>query len=138
MGLAPRLSVSALPAKIPSGSKQAAKTPSFRSDGFHTSLTMVASALFRILRETPFERSSPPDLIVFFQVHARVQTRHLLGITVEHQRLTLGEFADTPFAGLAPARVRDVRVDVGVEPVLVRSGPLPGADGLLLDEAHLD
>src|SRR5256885_9469831 len=40
-------------------------------------------------------------------------------------------------AGLTPARMIDLRVDVGVEPVLLRSRDIPGGVGLSRTEADL-
>ena len=50
-----------------------------------------------------------------------IQLRDLFGIAIEHERLAALEFADAPLAGLGPARMIDLRVDIGVETVFVRA-----------------
>src|SRR5215204_3488853 len=55
---------------------------------------------------------------VFLQVHARIQAGDLVGVAVEGQRGPPTEVADATLGGLAPARVVDGGVDVGVEAVL--------------------
>src|SRR5688572_1200125 len=72
------------------------------------------------------------------EVHSRVERGDLVSVAVEHQRLTLEELADAAFASLAPSRVIDLRVHVGVEAVLVGSGDAPGSLGLVFPEADLD
>src|SRR5262245_15280791 len=69
------------------------------------------------------------------QVHARVERGHLVGVAVEHERLAAAELADAPLGGLAPARVIDRRIDVGVEAVLARLGLVPGGIVLLAHKA---
>jgi hypothetical protein len=53
------------------------------------------------------------------------------------RRAILEEPGKANFFRLAPARMIDRRVDVGVEPVLRRHGELPRTDGLLLDHSDL-
>ena len=54
------------------------------------------------------------------QVHAGIEPGDLLGVAVEHQRRAPAGLADALLGGLAPARMVHLRVDVGVEAVLVR------------------
>src|SRR5438270_11623402 len=53
-------------------------------------------------------------LIVLFEVHAGVEAGHLLFVAVEHQGGAAAQFAEPSLTGLAPTRMVDVRVDVGV------------------------
>ncbi len=68
-----------------------------------------------------------------------VEARHLLAVAVERQRRpALGQqsaLADAPFGRLAPARMIDLRVDVGIEAVLAGVLLLPGDRRLLVGEA---
>src|SRR6185437_2288056 len=78
--------------------------------------------------------------VVAVQIHAAVQARHL-GVAVEHQgRLALLEEActDDPLGGLAPARMRYIGIDVGVEAVLVRRHDVPRVRRLSACEFDLD
>src|SRR5262249_37885712 len=77
-------------------------------------------------------------LEVLSQIHARVETGHLIAVTVEGKRLAAAKLADPALGGLAPARVIHVRIDVGVETVLVRRGEVPAGVRLLLHEPDLD
>src|SRR5215218_5151090 len=72
IGLAPRLFVSAFHPSIPNGSRQTAKAPTCRSDGFHAAFFIIASLLE-----------------VLLQIHAGIQTRHLVSVAVEQQRFAL-------------------------------------------------
>src|SRR4029077_2182611 len=65
-------------------------------------------------------------LIVLPQIHAAVQAGHLIPVAVEQHRLSHEELADTPLLSLAPARVIDGRIHVGVKAVFVRGLLLPG------------
>src|ERR1051326_1327969 len=72
------------------------------------------------------------------EIHAGVERRDLVAVAVEHLRLVALEEARQPLLGrLAPARMVDRRVHVGVEPVLVRRLQLPGVHRLFLDEPDL-
>src|SRR5687767_15084679 len=102
MGLAPRLRMSAFTARMPSGTRQAAKTPAFRKTIFRASVRIVMSTLE-----------------IFLEIHARIEAGHLLTIPIEHQGLALRKFADASFAGLTPARVGYLRIDIGVEPIFM-------------------
>src|SRR5688572_10748497 len=78
------------------------------------------------------------------QVEAGVHAGHLVGIAVEQaRRNALGEelaggAGDAPLGLLAPARMVDVRVDVGEEAVLAGLEFVPGGLGHLLDEIDGD
>src|ERR1051325_431688 len=76
-------------------------------------------------------------LKVFPQVHALIQRRDLVAVAIKRKRFALQEFSDAPLGRLAPARVIDLGVDVGIEAVLRRSGLHPGRGRRLLDEANL-
>src|SRR6185436_13219694 len=56
---------------------------------------------------------------------------HLIAVTVEHQRFPLAEFADATLFRLAPARMIDRWIYIGVEPVFVRRRQFPGDFWLL-------
>src|SRR5690606_2606504 len=80
-------------------------------------------------------------LIVFSKIQAGVQGCDLLAIAVERQGFhARGEeaVADAAFRGLAPARMRDVRVDVGVKTVFVGRDLGPAGDGHVFDQPDLD
>src|SRR5512133_3528359 len=70
---------------------------------------------------------TPPRLrsVVPPQVHARVERCDLISVTVEHQGRAAQELADAAFLGLAPARMVNRRVHVGVEAVLVGRRVVP-------------
>src|SRR5690606_2365638 len=72
------------------------------------------------------------------QVHALVEVSDQVAVAVEHQGVTAPELAYAPLGGLTPARVVDVGVHVGVEPVLVRRVDVPGRRRLLGSERDLD
>src|SRR5689334_4862353 len=78
-------------------------------------------------------------LVVGLEIEAGVEACHLLAVAVEHQRRSplheQSALADAALGGLAPARVVDVWIDVGIKAVLARVLHVPGAGGLLLGEA---
>src|SRR6266478_6200115 len=76
-------------------------------------------------------------LEVLFQVHAGVEACHLV-VSIEHQGWAFEEFAQAAFLGLAPARVIDIRIHVGIETVFAGSGLLPGVQGLVAGKADAD
>src|SRR5262245_7777737 len=76
--------------------------------------------------------------IVLFQIHSLVQARDLLAVAVEHESLAAEEFADAPLGRLAPSRVINFRVDVGVKAVLLGLHRVPSGRRLLLHKAELD
>src|SRR5437667_6816102 len=76
--------------------------------------------------------------VVFLQVHPVVQARNFVAIAVEGQGLALEELAQAPLSRLAPARMVDGRIYVGVEAVLVGVGQAPGGWRLLFRELDLD
>src|SRR4051794_17950356 len=82
---------------------------------------------------------SPQPSVVLLQVHARVQLPNLGLVAVEHQGLALlGEkaiLADAPLGRLAPTRVIDFRVHVGIKAVFVGSSLVPGSLGFAIGEA---
>src|SRR5688572_30078326 len=66
--------------------------------------------------------------VVLLQVHAFVQRRHFLFVAVEHQgRHARAEHAgaDLSFASLAPARMVDTGIHIGVEAVFMRRRDIP-------------
>ena len=80
-------------------------------------------------------------LVVLFEVHAGVHAGYLVAVAVEHQGGDgAGEEAgvDAAFAGLGPAGVVVVGVDVEVEAVLHAVGVVPGGGGLLVGEVETD
>src|SRR5579871_5086640 len=74
-------------------------------------------------------------LVILAKIHARVQSGHLIAVAVEFYGGSHGELGDAPLLGLAPARVIDFRVHVGIKSVLVRSGQVPGGRRLFLNQA---
>src|SRR6185437_2210485 len=75
---------------------------------------------------------------VLAQVHALIQVCQLFGISIEHQcglSLMKERCTDATLARLAPARMRHVRVDVRVKPILLGSGLAPRRPRLLLGKA---
>src|SRR5262245_18596707 len=77
-------------------------------------------------------------LIILLLIHSPVEVRDLFAVTVEHQSLSPEEFTDAPFRGLAPARMVDFRVHIGIETVFLRLHHIPRRRRLFLDEADLD
>src|SRR5882672_7657426 len=70
-------------------------------------------------------------LVVLREIEAGVQARDLIGVAVEHQRRCSSReqtAAELPFAGLAPARVIDLRIHVRVEPVFLRRRHVPARE----------
>ena len=63
---------------------------------------------------------------ILLEIHSSVEGRDLISIAVEHQSRPLEEFAYAAFFGLAPARMIDIGVHIGVETILVRRGFRPG------------
>src|SRR6186997_816833 len=63
--------------------------------------------------------------VIRSQVHAGVQAGDLVAVAVEHQRLPLAKFAQPALGLLRPTRVIDVRIHVGVEPILAGVGLVP-------------
>src|SRR5471032_1380246 len=84
---------------------------------------------------------SPQRLEVLLQIHAGVQRRHIV-VAVEHQRLALAVqeavLAYAALGSLRPARVNDVRIDVGIKAVFARRRQVPRGARLVLDEADFD
>src|SRR6185295_6755743 len=81
-------------------------------------------------------------LVVGLEVEPGIEACHLLAVAVEHQRWPplheQSALADTALGGLAPARMVDVGIDVGIKPILARVLQVPGAGRLLLGEADSD
>src|SRR5690606_1672573 len=75
--------------------------------------------------------------IVPAQVHPAVQRRDLICVAIEHQGGSLEEIANAPLARLAPARMIDLGIHVGVEAVLARQDAIPGRTRHLAGEADL-
>src|SRR5690606_33569050 len=81
--------------------------------------------------------------VVGSQVHAVIEAGHLVRIAVEHQRRTAGgpeetTLADADFARLAPARMVDLRIDVGVEAIFLRLHASPRILRLLFHQRDAD
>ena len=76
--------------------------------------------------------------VIFLQVHAGVEAGDLVLITVEHEGVALEDFAEAAFFGLAPARMIDVGIHVGIEAVLVRVGEIPGCGRFFSDKFDFD
>src|ERR1044071_5456846 len=72
------------------------------------------------------ERDARRASEVLRQIHPGVKACHLAGVAVERQRLAASELADAALLGLAPARVIDRGIDVGIEAVLARRIAVPG------------
>src|SRR5690349_7003735 len=76
-------------------------------------------------------RAKTPSSEIHPQIHAVVEAGNFVGIAVEGQGgvatgTKKAAFADAPLGRLAPARMVDSRIDVGIETVLLRIGDLPG------------
>src|SRR5215213_8323561 len=69
---------------------------------------------------------------VLHKVHTLIQMRHLLAIAIKQQRVPTTILTDSSFGGLAPARMRNVRIHVGIKTVFMwrlyvpRGGRLTG------------
>src|SRR5262245_66488866 len=78
-------------------------------------------------------------LVVGLEVEPRIKARHLIGVAIEHERrpplYEQAALTNAALGGLAPARVVDVGIDVGIKPVLARVLNVPGARGLFFGEA---
>src|SRR6266404_4685482 len=77
------------------------------------------------------------SLKILSQIHSGVRRRNLVGITIERQRLSFEELAETPLAGLAPSRMIHGGVDVCIEAVFIWRLLHPGRYRLFVDEANL-
>ena len=80
----------------------------------------------------------PFKLIVFLQIHTLIQGGNLIGITVEHQRFLFEEVSDSTLSCLTPARMGNVWVDVGIEPIFTRDHDVPRGWRLFLGKRHAD
>src|SRR6185369_9903037 len=118
MGLAPRSSVQARWAKSVSGARQIPHT---------ATLSPIRAGRVTAVRS-----------VVLLQVHPGVERRHLLGISVERKCGAAAKLTDAPLVRLAPARMADGRIDVGVEAVFLRRRLFPGGLGLLADQPDPD
>src|SRR5690606_526883 len=130
-GLAPRRYADAAQNSQASGNSHSTNTSGLASGCSRTRWT--AARLVRAMAAS----------VELAQVHAGVELAHLRLVAVEHQRrAALGEqaavLADAPLVGLAPARVRNLRIHVGIKAVLLRRRQVPRGAGHLLDEADLD
>src|SRR5215467_14535410 len=116
MGLAPSASRQNFHATYARGMRHPTKTSAF------------PRSCLRVLRPPSliFPRPSSslplPSSEILPQIHASVQAGYLVRIAVEHERFLTTEHADTPLAGLGPARMIDFGIDVRVEAVLVGVG----------------
>src|SRR3546814_2494491 len=75
-----------------------------------------------------------------FQVHARVQGRDLVGISIEHERLDPRcekTRSDAPLRRLAPPGMRHLRINVCIETVFAGRRLGPTGHGLPLGEPDL-
>src|SRR5579859_731124 len=75
--------------------------------------------------------------VVCLQVHAGVEFSDLVGIAVEHERVTLEEFADATLFSLAPAWMVLSGIYVGIETILKRTGAVPRCGRLAGDQRYL-
>src|SRR5262249_34533986 len=88
-------------------------------------------------RQGPSRPSAYP-LVVPAKIHTRVERGDLVSITVEHLGCARQNRTDASLAGLRPAGMINVGVDVRVEPVLLRVGDVPGRFWLLVNEPDSD
>lgn len=79
-----------------------------------------------------------PTLIILSKVHTRIQVRYLVRVAVARERGPALEFAKAALSRLAPARVVNAGIHVGIEAILVRIREIPCGRRLLLDETNLD
>src|SRR5262245_31796802 len=81
-------------------------------------------------------------LVVGLEVEPAIKACDLLAVAIEHQRRPpLHEqpaFTDAALGGLAPARVVNVGINVGIKTVFARVLYVPGAGRLLLGEVDSD
>ena len=98
IGFAVRSPAHALYSSCPKGMRQARKTAGFKRNTLH------------ILQ----------SLVILLQIHSTVKIRDLFTVAVEHQGLAPEEFTDAPLRRLAPARVIDFRIHIGVKTVFLR------------------
>src|SRR5690606_33421371 len=124
IGLAPSVSPNQPAASSTAGSRQSRKTKA------------LVAAIWRAEGVRRFIGARGSEVLL--EVHALVELGHLFGVAVEHQRAPAAQFADAPLGGLAPARMADLGIDVGVEAVFVRGGLVPGGGGLLVGEPDGD
>ncbi len=73
-----------------------------------------------------------------FGLQAAVEIGNKLAVAIEKLRRDAVVLADDPFTRLAPARMRDLRVDVGPEAVFARLDLLPERDRPLIGELEKD
>src|SRR2546428_9408697 len=108
----------------------------------HTRKIGGLSHRMSMCRERSFMFELKPEalLVIFPQVQPVIHAGDLIAVAIEHQRLD--SFAEersieAPFARLAPAGMIYLRIDVGVEAILVRVRDVPRSRGHILREANL-
>src|ERR1051325_4715157 len=119
------------------------RRPRLRRAGVASAIDDTASAMC----DSRNEKSGNAGSVIPCEIHAGIELRYFFLIAVEHQRRTprFGKrtqqtaiSANAPFRGLAPARMVHVRIDVGVEAVLMRVHHLPGVLRLPVGERYAD
>src|SRR5690348_3695352 len=78
---------------------------------------------------------SESRLVILAQIHTGVEARDLVAVPIEHQSFVrLEPFREAALAGLAPARVIDLGIDVGIEAVLLGRIEVPRSGWLVFDK----
>src|SRR5258707_997943 len=78
-------------------------------------------------------------LVVLAQIHARVEAGDLIAVAVKHQGLVrFKEVGQAALASLAPARMIDRGVNIGIEAVFLRGRHIPGCRRLIFDKTDLN
>jgi hypothetical protein len=99
-----------------------------RIDGRHSRDEAIIGGTFR--DASTAARYPPLDCLascleVASQIHAFIQVSYLVPIPVEQERVATAQLANASLGGLRPPWVADLRIDVGIEAVLSRTGVHP-------------
>src|SRR5271169_1197553 len=73
-------------------------------------------------------------LVEFLEVHSAVHAGDLIAVAVEDYRRPCEDFSEAAFLGLAPARMVNVGINVGVETVFRGGIAIPGGGRLFFLE----
>src|SRR5712691_11223576 len=98
-------------------------------------ITKMATLVHLLMRSARTRNVHPS--MVLLQIHSVVEAGDLIAVAVEHESGAREDFAEAALLGLAPARMIDIRIDVGVETIFRGRVAIPGRRRLLFLEADL-
>src|ERR1700730_3096139 len=76
--------------------------------------------------------------VILLQVHSGVHASDLIAVAVEHESVAAEDFAEAAFLSLAPARMVDGGIHVGIKAVFVRSRERPCGRRLAFHKFNFD